>query len=173
MRSDPDVVAALRFSRIYIVATTLCYVNWLLDLSQHLREFPIGTLFSWWLSRCYSWGRNYKGESWRYTFTGPHFPQILVSLMRCPLFLFPSYHHLGCLFAFLLGGKRCSGPCWSRACWLSDFHTRKGRYLTNYVANVSFTQAGYAYSHLCAYVYITEKIWDMVQWHASNVMQST
>ncbi|VAH79269.1 unnamed protein product [Triticum turgidum subsp. durum] len=27
MRSDPDVVAALRFSRIYIVATTTCYVN--------------------------------------------------------------------------------------------------------------------------------------------------
>ena len=28
---------------------------------------------------------------------------------------------------FLLGGKRCSGPCWSRTCWLSDFYSRKGR----------------------------------------------
>jgi len=47
MTSNPDVVAALRFSQFYLI--NHCYLLYKLTFrpTQHIREFPVGTLFSW------------------------------------------------------------------------------------------------------------------------------
>ena len=126
MTSNPDVVAALRFSQSYLISIAICYISWLWgqpSISGNFRLEPcshgdfLGAILGTGITR------EKVGDILLQVYC---FPNHFFFWMIWPFTtIFPFVIEMS--IWFLLGGKRCSGPCWSRTCWLSDFYSRKGR----------------------------------------------